>query len=74
MMRMLLVAMFSLVAATLPLTAQTPSGPVQGAVQGTVKGTATVGQGVVQGAGGSGCRTGISERSERRWAGHSRSC
>jgi hypothetical protein len=42
MMRMLLLATFSLVATTLPLAARTQNGPVQGAVQGTVKGTATV--------------------------------
>jgi len=39
MMRRLLLATFSLAATTLPLSAQTPNGPVQGAVQGTVKGT-----------------------------------
>jgi hypothetical protein len=54
MTRMLILATFSLAATTLPLTAQTPNGPVQSAVQGTVKGTATVGQGVVQGAGQAG--------------------
>ena len=48
-MRIVLFAALSLAATTLPLSAQTPSGPVQGAVQGTVKGTATVGQGIVQG-------------------------
>src|SRR5262245_25418619 len=54
MTRMLRLATFSLAVTTLPLPAQTPSGPVQGAVQGTVKGTATVSQGVVQGAGQAG--------------------
>ena len=37
MTRMLLLAMVSLAATTLPLSAETPNGPVQGAVQGTVK-------------------------------------
>ena len=54
MKRIRLMAIVLLAAANLPLSAQTPSGPVQGAVQGTVKGTATVGQGVVQGAGQAG--------------------
>ena len=50
MKRVLLTAIVLLAAANLPLSAQSPSGPVQGAVQRTVKGTATVGQGVIQGA------------------------
>jgi len=53
MTRMLILAIFSLAATTLPLPAQT-RGPLQGAVQGTVKGTAMVGQGVVQGTGQAG--------------------
>ena len=46
-MRIVVYAALSLVA-TLPLSAETPNGPVQGAVQGTVKGTATS---VARGAG-----------------------
>ena len=48
-MRIIIVAALSLAATALPLSAQTPNGPVQGAVQGAVKGTATIGQGIVQG-------------------------
>ena len=53
-MRIVLYAALSLVATALPLSAETPNGPVQGAVQGTVKGTATIGQGLVQGTGQAG--------------------
>ena len=53
-MRILVYAALSLVATALPLSAETPNGPVQGAVQGTVKGTATIGQGLVQGTGQAG--------------------
>jgi hypothetical protein len=54
MMRVSFLAVFSLVVTTLPLQAQTPTGPVRSAVRGTVEGTATVGQGVVQGTGQAG--------------------
>ena len=53
-MRIVVYAALSLVATALPLSAETPNGPVQGAVQGTVKGTATIGQGLVQGTGQAG--------------------
>jgi hypothetical protein len=53
-MRIVLYAALSLVATVLPLSAETPNGPVQGAVQGTAKGTATIGQGIVQGTGQAG--------------------
>jgi hypothetical protein len=67
-MRIVLFAALSLAATTVPLSAQTPNGPVQGAVQGTVKGTATVGQGIVQGTGqaGQGIAQGSASVARRR--------
>ncbi len=44
MIRTLLLSTLALTATALPLSAQTPTGPVQSAAQGAVKGTATVGQ------------------------------
>ena len=53
MIRTLLFSTLALTATALPLSAQTPTGPVQSAAQGAVK-SATVGQGIVQGTGQAG--------------------
>jgi hypothetical protein len=54
MIRTLLFSTLALTTTALPLSAQTPTGPVQSAAHGAVKGTATVGQGIVQGTGQAG--------------------